>query len=152
MMVCDVFLGRLPRVRAESRQVTEDRDVSLTIPARPDHLVLARLALSAVCRLTPLEADQVADLKLAVTEAATYIMGGERRSETREGDDESPQISYAFAIEPDRLVLEVRGEEQPTLSEEERELGRAIIQATVDENTLENGMVRLVKSLPPGEQ
>src|SRR5207248_1543507 len=131
---------------------TDTHTVSLTLPAKPEYLVLARLALSALCRLTPLEPDQVADLKLAVTEAATYIMGGERRSEAREGDDEAQQISYAFAIEPDRLVLEIRGEEQPALSEEERELGRAIIQATVDENTFENGMVRLVKSLPPGEQ
>ena len=48
-------------MEAESTQVTEGRDVSLTIPARPDHLVLARLALSAVCRLTPLSADEVAD-------------------------------------------------------------------------------------------
>ena len=131
---------------------TDTHTVSLTLPAKPEYLVLARLALSALCRLTPLEADQVADLKLAVTEAATYIMGGERRSETREGEGDPAQISYAFAIEPDRLVLEVRGEEQPTLSEEERELGRAIIQATVDENSFEDGLVRLVKSLPPAEQ
>src|SRR5256885_9640037 len=90
--------------------------VSLTMPAKPEYLVLARLALSAVCRLTPLEPEQVADLKLAVTESATYIMGGERRSETREGspegEDDAPQISYSFSIEDDRLVLEVRGQEQ----------------------------------------
>ena len=42
------------RVKAwsEAPQVTDSRDVSLTIPARADYLVLARLALSAVCRLT----------------------------------------------------------------------------------------------------
>jgi serine/threonine-protein kinase RsbW len=131
---------------------TDTHTVSLSMPAKPEYLVLARLALSAVSRLTPLEAEQVADLKLALTEAATYIMGGERRSQAREGEDEPPRIDYAFSIEDDRLVLEVRGEEQPTLSEEERELGRAIIEATVDEQSFEPGVVRLVKNLPPGDQ
>ena len=51
------------------------RAVSLAIPAKPDYVVLARLALSAVCRLSPLAPEEVADLKLAITEAATYIMG-----------------------------------------------------------------------------
>jgi hypothetical protein len=132
---------------------TETHAVSLTMPAKPEYLVLARLALSAVCRLTPLEPEQVADLKLAVTESATYLMGGERRSEARPDEtDDAPEIAYTFAIEPERLVLEVRGVEQPTLSEEERELGRAIIEATVDENGFEDGLVRLVKNLPPAEQ
>jgi hypothetical protein len=132
---------------------TETHAVSLTMPAKPEYLVLARLALLAVCRLTPLEPEQVADLKLAVTESATYLMGGERRSEARPDEtDPAPEISYTFAIEPERLVLEVRGVEQPTLSEEERELGRAIIEATVDENGFEDGLVRLVKNLPAAEQ
>jgi anti-sigma regulatory factor (Ser/Thr protein kinase) len=131
---------------------TDTHTVSLSMPAKPEYLVLARLALSAVCRLTPLEPDQVADLKLAVTEAATYIMGGERRSQTREGEGEPPEISYAFTIEDERLVLEIRGVEQPTLSEEERQLGRAIIEATVDEQSFEPGSVRLVKNLTPGDQ
>src|SRR5688572_12246595 len=56
------FPGNVPPVDPESR------DVSLTIPAKPGYLVLARLALSAVCRLTTLEPAEVADLKLAVTE------------------------------------------------------------------------------------
>jgi anti-sigma regulatory factor (Ser/Thr protein kinase) len=129
---------------------TDTHTVSLSMPGKPEYLVLARLALSAVCRLTPLEPEQVADLKLAVTEAATYIMGGERRSQAREG--EAPEISYAFTIEDDRLVIEISGVEQPTLSEEERQLGRAIIEATVDENSFEPGSVRLVKKLPPADQ
>ena len=38
------------------------RTVSLAIPAKPDYVVLARLALSAVCRLSPIVPEQVADL------------------------------------------------------------------------------------------
>ena len=34
------------------------RTVSLTIPAKPDYVVLARLALSAVCRLSPLAPEE----------------------------------------------------------------------------------------------
>ncbi len=62
------FPGRLMAVAPQSLQ---SRDVHLSVPARPDYLVLARLALSAMCRLTPLEHAEVADLKLAVTEAAS---------------------------------------------------------------------------------
>src|SRR5947208_2354723 len=39
----------------------DSREVSLGIPAKPEYLVLVRLALSAVCRLTPLAPDEVAD-------------------------------------------------------------------------------------------
>ena len=132
---------------------TDTHTVTLTMPAKPEYLVLARLALSAVCRLTPLEPEQVADLKLAVTEAATYIMGGERRSSTRDDEDEPPsEISYSFTIEDDRLVLEIRGEEQPTISEEERQLGRAINEAVVDEHSFDSGAIRRVKGLAPADQ
>ena len=62
------------------REATESRDVSLTIPARPDYLVLARLALSAVCRLTPLSPEEVADLKLAITEAANDVWSWSSRA------------------------------------------------------------------------
>ena len=64
--------------------MADGRDVSLTIPARPDYLVLARLALSAVCRLTPLSPEEVADLKLAITEAANDFV-----DDGRSLDDES---------------------------------------------------------------
>ena len=49
------------------------------------------------------------------------------------GGDEAPEIAYTFAIEDERLVLIVRGVEGPTVSEDERELCRAIIEAVVDE-------------------
>jgi hypothetical protein len=122
------------------------RTVALTTPARPDYVVLARLALSAVCRLAPLEADEIADLKLAVTEAAAYIMGGERRASARD-DQPVPTMHFSFELRDDRLVVEIGGEELPTVSEEERELSRAIIAATVDEHTYEQGQVRLMRHL-----
>ena len=123
-----------------------DRAVSLTIPAKPDYVVLARLALSAVCRLAPVELEAAADLKLAITEAASFMMGGDRRAASRE-DAEVPQMQFRFDLQDEAIVVEVSGDEQPTVSEEERELSRAIIGATADDCSYENGTMRLTKRL-----
>ena len=123
-----------------------NRTVSLTIPAKPDYVVLARLALSAVCRIAPLELEAAADLKLAITEAATFLMGGDRRSAAREGE-EAESMRFAFDLQDDEIVVEVTGSEKRTFSEEERELSRAIIDATVDDCELAEGTMRLRKRL-----
>jgi anti-sigma regulatory factor (Ser/Thr protein kinase) len=123
------------------------RSASLAIPAKPDYVVLARLALSAVCRMTPLAPEEVADLKLAITEATTYIMGGERRSAAREGEDPGSRIDFFFELGDDELLMRISGVEQPTVSAEERELGMALIKATVDGYEYSGGTMELRKTL-----
>lgn len=110
--------------------------VSLTIPAKGDYVLLARLALSAVCRLTPLRAEDVADLKLAITEAAGGVVGR----------DPEERLSFEYRLDGDRLVLEISGP-GGEVDEADRELGRAIVAATVDEHDEQPGRVRLVKYL-----
>jgi serine/threonine-protein kinase RsbW len=119
---------------------TDSRDVSLTIPARPDYLVLARLALSAVCRLTPLSPEEIADLKLAITEAANDYV-----DESRPLEDES-RVSFAFRLLDDRLSMELSGPGS-SVSAVEQELSRAIIEATVDECSFGTGRTLLIKYL-----
>jgi hypothetical protein len=126
------------------------RTVSLAVPAKPDYVVLARLALSAVCRLSPLAPEQVADLKLAITEASNYLMGGERRQASREGaSDGGAQgtLTFKFDLGDDSIELCVSGDEMPTVSAEERELSIALIKATVDSYEYGDGLMRLTKRL-----
>ena len=125
---------------SEAGQATDSRDVSLTIPARPDYLVLARLALSAVCRLTPLSPEEIADLKLAITEAANDYV-----DERRPLEDET-RLSFGFHLLDDRLAMELEGPDSD-VSAMEQELSRAIIEATVDEVDFTTGRTRLVKYL-----
>ena len=124
----------------EAPETTDSRDVSLTIPARPDYLVLARLALSAVCRLTPLTPEEIADLKLAITEAANDYV-----DESRPLEDES-RVSFSFRLLDDRLSMELSGPGS-SVSAVEQELSRAIIEATVDECSFGSGRTLLVKYL-----
>jgi serine/threonine-protein kinase RsbW len=119
-------------------QESSSRDVSLTVPAKPGYLVLARLALSAVCRLTSLEPTEVADLKLAVTEAANDFID--------EGTDDDAHVDFYFRLHEDRLMLELSGPRTGS-PPDEQELSRAIIEATVDESTFETGHTLLVKRL-----
>jgi hypothetical protein len=126
-------MGKFPAVKEYP-----SRDVSLTIPAQAGYLVLARLALSAVCRLTPLEAVEVADLKLAVTEAANEFVS--------EGEPTDATIDFDFRLANERLVLELSGA-RACDTELELELSRAIIDATVDESDFAPDRTVLVKRL-----
>ena len=123
------------------------RTVSLVVPAKPDYVVLARLALSAVCRLSPLAPEEVADLKLAITEASNWLMGGERRQLSRDEDGRGGRLEFKFDLTGDSLELCVGGEEMPTVSAEERELSMALIKATVDDYEYGDGLMRLTKRL-----
>ncbi len=127
-------------VEAQGATEQDSRDVSLTIPARPDYLVLARLALAAVCRLTSLSPEEVADLKLAITEAANDFV-----DDGRPAEDEG-RVNFAFRLSGERLLMELDGPPSG-VSSVERELSRAIIDATVDECTFDGGRTRLVKHL-----
>jgi len=122
---------------------TADRSIALTIPARADYLVLSRLALAAVCRLTPLSATDVADVKLAVTEAAADFVVEVDKPEPEE------RLEIAAELLDDRLVIEVSGP-RVAVPEAERELSRAIIEATVDDAELSPERTRLIKRLHTG--
>ena len=131
----------------------DSRDVSLAIPAKAGYLVLARLALAAVCRLTPLQATEVADLKLAVTEAAGDFVAEEAEDDTGPGDaeDATPdsdeeRVDFSFRLEGDRLVMELAGT-APASPAVEQELSHAIIEATVDSVEFTPGRTVLVKHL-----
>jgi serine/threonine-protein kinase RsbW len=75
--------------------------VRLRFPARPEYITLCRLALTGIARLRPLSDELVADLKLALTEAASNSV----RHAYGEEDVGAVEISYQLL--PDRLVIEV---------------------------------------------
>jgi len=111
--------------------------VRLTIPARAEYITLCRLALTGIGRLRELSDELLADLKLALTEAASNSVR-HAYGETR--DVGVVEISYE--LHSDRLVIEVTDEGEgfdPAAaaghSDELSEggLGIAIIRAIADE-------------------
>ncbi|MGI8804158.1 MAG: ATP-binding protein [Thermoleophilaceae bacterium] len=145
----------------DSAQGPDGQVVSLEVPARPGYVVLARLALSAVCRLTPLGDEDVADLKLAVTEAASAFVGGPSEQAGSLSPTPAPAgplkpvadpagegtLRFEFELGEDDLTIAVRCDGGGDVSAEERELSHAIIAATVDDFHTDAGTIRLVKRL-----
>lgn len=121
----------------------------LAVPASAGYVVLARLALSAVSRLTPLPPEDVADMKLAVTEAASALLG----VDGDEGDGDRPAdleggLRFSFEVTAEELQVDVGRDPVRDMPEDQTELSRAIIGATVDRFESWPGGVRLAKRLP----
>ena len=135
----------------------ERRVVRLTIPARAEYITLCRLALTGLARLRPISEELVADLKLALTEAASNSV---RHAYGANGG----AVEIAYELYGDRLVIEVNDEGEGFDPAEDGELGDlesltegglgiAIIRAIADEFALSRGpkgrgsRLRFAKSL-----
>lgn len=111
--------------------------ISLLIPAKPEYIALGRLALTGMLRPLDVEAEVVADVKLALTEACSnsirhaYVDGGAGGG-----------VEIRYEVGGDRIVVEVSDEgggfDPAALGPEgddldEGGLGIAIIRAVTDE-------------------
>ena len=122
--------------------LVDDNAVRLTFPAKSDYLLLARLALTGVARSFPLDAEVLADLKLAVTEACGNAV------RHAYGDDEGV-VTVRVVTTGDRLELVVEddgtgidADAVPDFLAEDRPeggMGMAIMRAVVDELDIRNG-------------
>jgi serine/threonine-protein kinase RsbW len=70
------------------------------MPAKPEYLVLGRLALAGIARARPIEAEALSDLKLALTEACSNVT----RHAYGHGDG---VIEIEFEIGDDFVAVEV---------------------------------------------
>jgi serine/threonine-protein kinase RsbW len=126
------------KVMSSSSQPAAELDsptVRLTIPAKPEYITLARLALSGLSGLRPLGEEALGDMKLAVTEACS--------NSVRHGyNDGEGTVEVVYELMPDRLVVEVAddgpgfdatGDRAVGNGLAEGGLGIAIIRAVSDE-------------------
>ncbi len=76
--------------------------VLLTIPPNPEYLVLTRLVLTALARANPqIDAETLADLKLATTEACTNSI---RHASC---DPATNTITVSYELDANRLTINV---------------------------------------------
>ena len=130
--------------------------VRLSFPAKPDYLLLARLALSGVARDLPVSDEVLADLKLAVTEAC----GNAVRHAYPDGMGDV-SVSYVMSKDALEVIVEDQGTgletrditEEPISGPLESGMGISIMRTIVDELDIHAGadgrgtVVRMSKRL-----
>jgi serine/threonine-protein kinase RsbW len=135
-----------------------DAVVRLSFPAKPDYLLLARLALSGLARDMPLGDEALADLKLAVTEAC----GNAVRHAYPDGTGDV-FVSYTVSDGELEMIVEDHGSGvEPAEAAVQRGagaldggMGMSIIRTIVDELDVHSGtggrgtVVRMTKRLAP---
>jgi serine/threonine-protein kinase RsbW len=131
-------LVKLRRLEASQTMTASENGrstVRLTIPARAEYITLCRLALTGIARVRAFSDEDLADLKLALTEAASNSV------RHAYGDENVGVVEISYELFPDRLVIEVRDDgegfdpsEAMGAPEELSEggLGIAIIRAIAD--------------------
>jgi len=140
--------------------VSGDTSVTLVLPARAEYLLLARLALTGVARLADADEEALADLRLAVTEAAANAC----RHAYADGDG-TVAITLVLSAD-DRLEVVVEddgiGFDRDGVAEwqpdglGEHGMGLAIIRAVSDDVEIGQGAggsgtrLRFTRSLRPG--
>ena len=74
--------------------------IRLSIPPKPEYLVLGRLVLTGVSRSRPIDADAISDLKLALTEACS-------NSIRHAYDGHVGTVEVLYEISADQIAIEV---------------------------------------------
>ena len=133
--------------------------VTLTMPARTEYLILARLALAGIAREVAMSESVLADLKLAVTEACGNL--------ARHAYPSAPGVvRIRFEATEDSIEIAVEDDGAGSVATEgdalkngpvppEEGMGLAIIRAVVDElevlprDDAAGTVVRIRKSLRP---
>lgn len=116
--------------------------ISLQIPAKPEYLLLTRLALSGLARVRPIDAELLADLKLAITEGCANAV-------RHAYDVEGGSVRVRFELTDGRLEATIEDDGrgfvardvpdwQPEALDEDG-MGLAIIRAVVDDVRIEAG-------------
>jgi serine/threonine-protein kinase RsbW len=134
-------MGEATLVETAGEELEGMRTVRLRVPARPEYVALARLALTGLADIVTLADEQLADLKLALTEAVS-------NSVRHAYADGAGFVAIAYELSGDALAVEVvddgKGfdpERPPPLEGEELTeggLGIAIIRTIADEFELQS--------------
>ncbi|SHF03300.1 serine/threonine-protein kinase RsbW [Seinonella peptonophila] len=126
--------------------------VSITIPAKPDYVGIARLTVSGIGTRMGFSYDDIEDIKLAVSEACTNVVDHAYM-------DGMGEIDLSYSIYPNRLVIDVvdRGNSfnveevmartgpisvEPTMNTvRERGLGIYLMQTLMDQVDIKGDMI-----------
>jgi serine/threonine-protein kinase RsbW len=112
-------------------------EVKLSLPAMPEYARIVRLTAAGLASRLGFTYDEVEDLRIAVGEACSHLLGVDGRDGT---------LVVTYLLGDDLITIEAEGEfPDPAADDPSGELSAQILEAVVDEHELDGRRVRLVK-------
>jgi serine/threonine-protein kinase RsbW len=133
-----------------------EQPTSITIPAKPEYVGVARLVIAAFAGFLGFDNETVEDIKIAVSEACTSAI----LQLHKEGRPEDRSVEINAYAEDKRLVIDIgfatreaTSIEKTRMHLKERDLGMSVLTSIMDKvevvRTKDNGVIlRLVKEIP----
>ena len=104
-------------------------EVVLTLPAAPEFVRLARLTCAGLATRIGMGYDEVEDLRIAVGEACSLLIGAGARKGT---------LTLAFGLDADAVGVTIVGSfDQPGVAGDDSGLSDQILDAVVDEHEVD---------------
>jgi serine/threonine-protein kinase RsbW len=121
---------------AGAAQTTSD-EIRLSLPAIPEYARIVRLTAAGLASRLGFTYDEVEDLRIAVGEACSHLLGTDGRDGT---------LVVTYTLVADTITIEATGEfnDDPP-AQPSAELSAQILNAVVDEHELDDGRVQLKK-------
>ena len=111
-------------------------EVRLTLPAVPEYARIVRLTAAGLASRLGFTYDEVEDLRIAVGEACSHLLGNQGRDGT---------LAVTYTLEPDSITIEAVGEFADAVDGAVPALSEQILGAVVDSHELNSRRVLLVK-------
>ncbi|MGI8939976.1 MAG: ATP-binding protein [Iamia sp.] len=110
--------------------------IVLTLPAGPEFVRVARLTSAGLAMRAGMGYDEVEDLRIAVGEACSLLIGSGSRPGT---------LTLTFTLQPGAIGVEIAGslEGDPPSDDEDTDLSDQILAAVVDEHRVDLGADRV---------
>jgi serine/threonine-protein kinase RsbW len=118
--------------------------VYLRVPAKPEYMLVIRLTTSAVASRAGFDVDEIEDIKLAVSEAGTFMMNHDKGVEWLELEF---KVDKEEGIWIDIFASEAAHKDVLFSNNEQSELSFYIMESLMDgvEKAIDNGFLRGIK-------
>ena len=112
-------------------------EVKLSLPALPEYARIVRLTAAGLASRLGFTYDEVEDLRIAVGEACSHLLGVDGRDGT---------LVVTYLLGDDVITIDAEGDfADGDVDDPSGDLSAQILEAVVDEHQLEPRRVRLVK-------
>jgi serine/threonine-protein kinase RsbW len=112
-------------------------EVKLSLPALPEYARIVRLTAAGLASRLGFTYDEVEDLRIAVGEACSHLLGVDGRDGT---------LTVTYHLGADLITIQAEGDfADSDVDDPSGDLSAQILEAVVDEHQLDGRRVRLVK-------